>query len=577
MSYYPIKCPYCLEELSNQDVRFNLRTGIAGKRREIREETPVAPVANTSTVSSDGWLEDNAPAAEVDGTPLPDISWLTDDQDSSTQGGWLDNIDTPRVSARNQQINAPTEGYYTYSELKRYFGDENVKPLLDKEVHAPPALANKPEYKDDLLIGVEITTRKDGYETTTTYRRRYCECEKELMNAAGMKASYVLLMLGPSSSGKTMYLIALHKALKIDGGYLLPPEGGGSRGIAKLLVTVLSGGGEGDTSLKKMSDDLFDEGKLPFSTFSFGNEPLVLDISVDFKGGKSNNALLFLRDMPGEYLTNPDKTEELYKIASQFPLFDAFIMMLDPFTFTNRNVFRSDGDSENMDKVKLKYIDDLDEVLTGKVVPLMASGKKINQPTAVVVTKGDHFFNTQNVQRLEQKGVERSFPTLSSWQQASFDKQYFHEIDRDVERILQNLSPNVIKMLEKNFGNTFCGLVSALSKIPIDITYEQDGELGPGSYVTTPAAIKPWRVADPFIRMLMRLNIVPPFDEVEIRTPDMETRDAALGRNTKYLAAVNAWGRTFCNAWDEIAGEAITMQETRQKPAKKGLFGRWRT
>jgi len=558
-------------------VRFNLRTGIAGKRREIREETPVAPVANTSTVSSDGWLEDNAPAAEVDGTPLPDISWLTDDQDSSTQGGWLDNIDTPRVSARNQQINAPTEGYYTYSELKRYFGDENVKPLLDKEVHAPPALANKPEYKDDLLIGVEITTRKDGYETTTTYRRRYCECEKELMNAAGMKASYVLLMLGPSSSGKTMYLIALHKALKIDGGYLLPPEGGGSRGIAKLLVTVLSGGGEGDTSLKKMSDDLFDEGKLPFSTFSFGNEPLVLDISVDFKGGKSNNALLFLRDMPGEYLTNPDKTEELYKIASQFPLFDAFIMMLDPFTFTNRNVFRSDGDSENMDKVKLKYIDDLDEVLTGKVVPLMASGKKINQPTAVVVTKGDHFFNTQNVQRLEQKGVERSFPTLSSWQQASFDKQYFHEIDRDVERILQNLSPNVIKMLEKNFGNTFCGLVSALSKIPIDITYEQDGELGPGSYVTTPAAIKPWRVADPFIRMLMRLNIVPPFDEVEIRTPDMETRDAALGRNTKYLAAVNAWGRTFCNAWDEIAGEAITMQETRQKPAKKGLFGRWRT
>jgi len=555
-----------------------MKTGIEGKRREIREDSPMQ-----NSGSFNGLPESSKRTASVDGTPLPDISWLEDD--SNSDAGWLDSSDSKKSSA-NRQINAPTEGFYTLSELKKHFGEENVKPLLDRDVHAPPALANKPEYRADLLVGVEITTRKDGYETTTTYRKRYCECEKELMNAAGMKASYVILMLGPSSSGKTMFLIALHKALKVDGGYLLPPpEDENSRGgIAKLLVTVLSGGGEGDTSLNKMSDDLFDDGKLPLSTFSLENEPLVLDVSVDFKNGKSNNALLFLRDMPGEWLTKPDKAEELETIAKQFSLFDAFIMMLDPFTFTSRNVFRSEGNNENMDKIKLKYIDILNGVLTGQVVPYVG-GKKINKPTAVVITKGDHFFNQQNYQRLEQNGVARSFPTLTSWQKASFDKLYFSEIDNDVGRILNSLSINIINMLEKNFGNTFYALVSALSKLPIDIEYNKEGSLGRGDYVSNPNVIKPWRVADPFIRMLMRLNIVPPFDKVEIRTIDMEPHDLRLGRNTKYLAEVNDWGRTYCNAWDDLAGEILPTKggQTRQtgsgqpqKPPRKGIFGGWK-
>jgi hypothetical protein len=228
MSYYPIKCPYCLEELANEDVKFNLRTGIAGKRREIREDIPVQSTAP----ASDGWLDGDSSGGES----TPDISWLMDDSKDSKDAGWLDGADTPVKTARNQVTNTPTEGFYKLSELKRLFGEENVKPLLNRDVHAPPALANKPEYKEDLLVGVDIATQKDGYETITTYRRRYCDCEKELMNAAGMKASYVILMLGPSSAGKTMYLIALHKALKVDGGYLLPPEGGGSRGIAKLQI-----------------------------------------------------------------------------------------------------------------------------------------------------------------------------------------------------------------------------------------------------------------------------------------------------------------------------------------------------
>ncbi|MDR0272121.1 MAG: hypothetical protein LBI27_02235 [Clostridiales bacterium] len=566
MSYYPIKCPYCLQELSNYDVFFNLRTGIEGKKREVRDG------GTGRSENANSWAGGEEMGSAVDGIPLGEISWFEDEKNSDSGDSWLDG-GSGNASAKNESrpANLPTEGLYTFNELKRIFGEHNVKPLYNGDVHAPPALANKPEYKDDLLVGVEILTRKDDMEITTAYRKRFCECGKELMMAAGMKASYIALMLGPSSSGKTMYLISLYNALKEDSGYILPPAETGSKGIAKLYVTVLSGGANEDTSIKKMAYELCEDGKLPFSTFSMGNEPLVLDISVDFKGGKSNNALLFLRDMPGEFLTNPERTEALHGIAEQFPKFDSFIMMLDPFTFSKRNVFSgSESGDKDMDREKLSYIHNLNEVLTGHVVPLIGN-KKINQPTAVVITKGDHFFADENKARLHSAGIERALPVLNAYQKVSFDKQYFDETDNGVNLILERLSGNIINLLRKNFGSTFSSVVSALGKEPLPIESRVNEHGIAGDYVITPHAIKPWRVVDPFIRMLMRLNVVPPFDEADIRQPDMDTRDSALARNSKYLAAINAWGRLYCNAWDEISGEALTIP---QNNGRGGLFSR---
>ena len=573
MAYYPIKCPYCLQELSNSDIKFNLRTGIAGRAKEIRDDDFASNTHDvrqpTGSDSGDnGWKSQALQQQQS----AEDASFLTDDtpgwlSDESASGSAAQNtadgaIDSPAKQSKPLEI--PTEGLFTLSELKRYFGDENVIPTLNKDVHAPLALANRPEFREDLLMGVKIVSRKDGKEITTTYVRRYCECEKELMGSAGMKAGYVLLMLGPTSSGKTMFLLALHKALKIEGGYLLPPDGSGSKGLAKLVVSVLSGGGRGeDTSLEEMSDKLFDDGKLPLSTFALDNEPLVLDISVLFKDGKNTNAMLFIRDMPGEFLTNPEKTEELHRIAHQFPLFDGFVMMLDPFTFTERSVFQNDGSADTSDREKLKFIDRLNQVLAGTIRPF-AGTNRIAKPTAVIVTKGDHFFEQNNMFRLQQRGVERNFPTLTAYQKESYDRHYFSEIDNDVYRILGALSRNTINMLDGNFSNVFFSLVSALSKAPLKLETRKVTEKVGGTeaevlrdFVVTPAAISPWRVSDPFIRMLMRLNIVPPFDEVEIRQPDMEDYDSALARNSRYLATINTWGRTYCSAWNDIAGIAV--------------------
>ena len=574
MAYYPIKCPYCLLEMSNNDVRFNLATGTEGLARDIYEDEEAAEIGAVGGNGFEDEYSDYSGQLQDDYDDVPDY---LKDVNESTPSKRRDSLSKPA-----QTSDVPTEGFYTYSSLVRQFGEKNVSPILNADIFAPPAFANKPEYKEELLVGIEIIARRDGKEIPITYRRRYCRCEKELMAASGMKPSYVILMLGPTSSGKTMYIIALHKALRQEGGYLLPPSGTGARGLAKLLVTVLSGGRAGDTSLKQMSDDLYDEGKLPLSTFALDNEPLVLDVRVDFRTGKSTNALLFLRDMPGEYMANVDRTEMLDAIAEQFPKFDGFIMMIDPFTFQKRSVFQTDGNADTTGKEKQRFIENLDEVLTGKIGTYFG-GKKIDKPTAVIITKSDHLFNKANIMRLENEGVKRSFPTLTAWQKASFDKQYFQEIDNDVKRILASLSPNIIKMLDMSFGNTFFSLASALSKTPMQIEFRQTGMLGPGDYVTAPNAINPWRVADAFIRMLMKLNIVPPFDECEIRKPDLESYDALRARNSRYIYMINLWGRIYCNAWDDISG--MGLEENVQtnnmhphmppfEPKRRGPFGK---
>ena len=54
MAFFPIKCAYCLQELSNKDVRFNLRTGIAGRAREIREDEFVHASHDNNVSGADG-------------------------------------------------------------------------------------------------------------------------------------------------------------------------------------------------------------------------------------------------------------------------------------------------------------------------------------------------------------------------------------------------------------------------------------------------------------------------------------------------------------------------------------------
>ncbi|MDR1299754.1 MAG: hypothetical protein LBJ84_05830, partial [Oscillospiraceae bacterium] len=393
MAYYPIKCPYCLRVHTNETVRFNLREAIVVSTRSVaRAQNEAAPGAQDEQADyysgGDGWLDDDFDSAPQQQSP----------------------------SARTGKL--PTEGLFTLAELISRFGQENVVAEY-KQVNALPALTTA-DFGGDLLQHVTLTYVENGTETVKRVMDRYCDCDaerpKRLNTSSGSVASYVVLLMGSSNSGKTMYLISLFRALTQAGGFPMPPTGT----VAKLSIQVLSEG-DSETSIESMSDRLFEEGELPKTTIAMTNEPLTLDITVMFQNNVKKKAMLFLRDMPGEYLTNRERDQEIQRIANQFPYFDGFMIMFDPLTFAE-NVFPAGLN----DKEQRRQIDRLRQVILSRVVPMMRDNV-ISQPTAALITKGDYFFDERYGGALRNKGVVLARHVLPNLQE-SFDQQYFAKV-----------------------------------------------------------------------------------------------------------------------------------------------------
>ena len=518
MAYYPIKCPYCLKTHTNKSVRFNLRDAMviatrAAKKAEKEddgEDTPVASLDTFSNSVNDWDNEDNA-------------------------------VQSVSSSAKGKKSKLPKDGYYTVLELKNIFGEEKVKAEY-KSVNALPALTST-DYDDDLLMRVTITVNEDGKEIDKFMTERYCDCDaqqpKKLSSSSGSVPSYVILLMGSRQSGKTMFLISLFHSLRKDGGYKLPPS-------AILNLETLSDG-NAQMPILKMERDLFTSGILPKSTVDMTNEPLVMDVTLKFETRAMNKALLFFRDIPGEYLTDVT-SQEIKRIANQFPKFDGFVLVLDPMTF-EEGIFGLGNDDQRY------YINRLKEVIVGSVIPNM-NGNNISQPTAVILTKGDKFFERNNITNWRNKGIPPANPVLAAGlndeiakRNESFDKPYFEDVNTGVLQLLDKLSRNVPNFINTQFDNAFFTMVSALGKRAPKIDYANEK-------VTTPNAISPWRVTDPMLRLLMKLNIIPPYDQTNVRSNPTERPNERQARKYRNSGILNEWGEKYCTAWVNIPTDA---------------------
>ena len=527
-SYYPIKCPYCLKAHTNDTVRFNLNDAIIiaerAAKRSVVKENPVAGGAFFEK-SDDDW--DSGPAAG----------------DFFKEGGsdWDSDVPDRQPSfstGHSSRKELPSTGYFTLSELKEVFGDENVRPEL-KTVLAMPALTSD-EYGGDLLVGVTLTVTEGDRQLEKTVRGRYCDCDdnRKLNESSGSMPSYVILLMGSSDSGKTVYLASLYHSLSRKSKYSFPPSPDPSKAIASLWLSVLSEGSD-ETDIETITEDLFDYGVLPFSTFSMTNEPLTMEVTIKFnRSGLVNKALLFLRDVPGEYYTNRDKQQELRKITNQFPKFDGFMITFDPMTF-EATVFPAE-DSEK-DRLQRKQVNQFRQVIIKNIAPTMFNNM-INQPTVAIITKGDMFFNRNYVGALRNMGISYAMPLLTLTQKESFDKPYFDEIDYGARRVVERLSVNIAELMGAHFSNACFSMISALSRNPIAIYIGQDGR----RRVSTPAAISPWHVTDPMLRLLMKLHIVPPLDETNARPLVGENQDERAARIFRNRSIINEWGARYC-------------------------------
>jgi hypothetical protein len=171
-------------------------------------------------------------------------------------------------------------------------------------------------------------------------------------------------------------------------------------------------------------------------------------------------------------------------------------------------------------------------------------GNIIKQPTAALITKGDKFFDRRYIGALRTKKITPSNPVLAI-QQESYDRPYFEEVNSGARQILGNLSPNVLELIDSNFDDAFFSLASALCRAPIEVDEN-------ARTVATPTAINPWRVIDPMLRLLMKLNIAPPFEQTIVRKPVGESADDRKARIYTNRAIFNDWGQRYCTGWKDI-------------------------
>ena len=536
--YYPIKCPYCLRAHSNDTVRFRLYDAVEVSSKEARSVV-------ISSMEEDLYDEDF-------------IS--NENEDWENDGAPEEKAERPAGGERQARI---SEGkYYTFAELKAFegqgritiassTGEERQVSILNvkgeyKQVNALATLTrdnSDNHYDGDLLTCVSLTIVEGDREKVLDIRDRYCDCDdgRKIHSSSGTVPSYVVLLMGASNSGKTVYLVSLYHELSRKGGYPLPPSENPKESIARISMTALSKGAM-DTDIETMEANQFREGKLPPTTVNMHNEPLLLDITVTCNHcDLPKKALLFMRDMPGEFLTNRDRQQEILRIARQFPRFDGFMIMFDPMTF-DESVFISADTNTSLEQ--RKQIERFRGVIVEHISPLM-DNNTIQQPTVAIITKGDKFFSAENMRVLSNRNVSYSNPILTAHQRESFDEHYFNELDDGVKRILDVLSNNIDELVSTYFSTAFFTLGAALGKNPPGINEME-------KTVDTPNAIKPWRVADPLLRLLMRLNIIPPFDKTRMRETTGETEEERKARKYKNRQALNEWGEKYYSGWKNL-------------------------
>ncbi|MDR0469404.1 MAG: hypothetical protein LBH09_05470, partial [Peptococcaceae bacterium] len=247
MSYYPIKCPYCLENHTNETVRFRLRDAVLISTRAMK-----------SSPTRGSLLEQEANSAnQTFGEEVEEESWDAD----------IDDTQSASNTSQSSAVKIDEDEYFTLDELKAFEGFDNVISVKGeyREVNACQALTmdnSGNSYDGELLNAVIITRIEDRKVVVRAMYDRYCDCEdgRKFTMSSGSIPSYVVLLMGSSASGKTVCLCSLYHELSRQAGYSLPPTDDPEKSLANITLTVLGASKSIETSadanLVKMTDDL---------------------------------------------------------------------------------------------------------------------------------------------------------------------------------------------------------------------------------------------------------------------------------------------------------------------------------
>ena len=465
MGYYPIKCIRCSKVTTNEHVLFDIKHAIVDMTGELAgnnskdfvvEETPVAASKENTTKKSSIWDDDDETEDSVFETP-----------NSGTSVSSLSN-------------------YMVYSDLQKFCENQGLDQCVPRwqRVDVTPDFAN--DDPEDLLVGVSFQKEKGGQ----VYRanRRFCPtCHCELPSQSGSMPTYNITVMGTSSSGKTVYLSALNWLLSTSQGTL----------PYRSELTCVSAN-KANADFVGKSNVLFERGVLPGTTQIVLTEPLVVQMTFRI-ANKMKKCLVSLADMRGEDLVAQDG-ENLIARGGFFSRADAFMVLVSPLNmpYIHNILPHADGETPNA-SVHQTLMSNISEY----ILPFFSNGA-IAAPSVIMMSKCDILMN--NATRLQ---IPLSNAVVAAEPPVKFTHTYFMNQDKGTQTIMR-CDQALYSFLRNTFTHAYFTSFSSLGK---NVMIEEDENHN--QRISNPNTIRPIRVIDPIIYILMALGFLPKFIGME--------------------------------------------------------------
>ena len=523
MAHYALKCVYCYKTIDNAAVKFKLEdavtdsiSAVAVTSRNTDEiNTTVSEESEFSNLNdSDGVSLDAKKSSSQDSDGFDwfsDDEWSGDEDSGSKDGG---------------EKRSVVSGLYTVDEIKHLF------PEGDVTVETANVLVTSDAMPCKDALSREVTYKTGGEVKRLT--RRYCpHCGNPLPVQSGMMPTYIITLLGTSSSGKTVYLAALYRLLTRNG------IGNGKLPYKGFLKGVEAG--ISNQNISGLSRMLYEDGYLPATTINQFDDPITFQLTFSTEnGGKAlKRCLTALVDMKGEDLTDANATTLAMK-HQMYRSSDAFLFIVDP---SNMPEYYAKAQYDRPTAPSSAHV-----VLQQLVQDHVASqfpNQEIRKPSVIAITKADILMRNAHL-----LGIPASSYTVQAESTSNMckEKKYLRTFHREAENLVGHLDPNLKYFLNNAFPNAFYTTIASLGSKP---TIIKEGNRLVVRNATIASAI---RVEDPLLLLLIKLGFLPPYYNLEMPPPPPEVKARPKERaerierikatNEANNAVLREWGRT---------------------------------
>lgn len=371
------------------------------------------------------------------------------------------------------------------------------------------------ECRKDFVQSIDVKDLEvNGKKMSGRVRKFYCPyCHSEIIPLAGKMPMYLVSLMGPSSAGKTVYLTILHMLL--SGRIYQLPQG---------FLSFENLGAMGK-EFQSFALDIRRKNELPSTTQELRKDPYLLRVSYVADPNKretNKQCLLGLIDMRGEMLQGDHNDDLLDFNVPQFKEANGFIMMVDPETLEgvyNRLPENYFG-GRKIEQLNMT-ISSMKEAIMECITAEMG---QIKRPSVVALAKQDIL-----LKNYAQLGIPLSQPVIAPNFRpvagTSLGEKYYGPMNQSTMQCIRYLSGSFAAFLDHTFYKPHFVSVSALGSM-VQIA---------GNRIDNFEKIRPVRVEEPLLRLLMDFNFIPPFHREEYF---MDSK-----------AVIDTWGRLFAERW----------------------------